>query len=84
MIEKLFEGVKNVECNGNMKVDGVILQTVRLQDLSVDRWNSLAEKQNTKMFIELVGRQPRNYEEVRNWVRSLSTNNKAAAATATL
>lgn len=84
MVKTLFKGVNNIVFNGEMEFDGITLQTVRLQDLSVDRWNSFAEKQNTKMFIELVGRQPRNYEEVRNWVRSLSTNKKAAAATATL
>lgn len=72
----LIDGVKNIDLiNSNVAI---------LEDYDTERWNALAEKQNTKMFIELVGRQPRNYEEVRNWVRSLSTNKKAAAATATL
>lgn len=56
---------------------------VILEDYSVDRWNSLAERTNTRMFIQLNGRDPVDYEEVRSWVRSLSgQKEKPAAVTA--
>lgn len=51
-----------------------------LEDYSVERWNSLAERTNTYMFIQMNGRDPLNYEEVRVWVRSLSEQNKKPAA----
>ncbi len=51
-----------------------------LEDYDVERWNSLAERTNTRMFIKLNGRDPVNYEEVRLWVRSLSEQKEKPAA----
>ncbi len=54
-----------------------------LEDYDTARWNALAERQNTKMFVQMNGRDPVNYEEVRSWVRSLSgQKEKPAAVTA--
>lgn len=65
----LIDGVKNIDLiNSNVAI---------LEDYDMERWNALAEKQNTKMFIQMVGRQPRDYEEVRKWVKSSSTNEKS-------
>lgn len=37
----------------------------------VEKWNVLAKRYNIKNFIQVCGRQPENYEEVRQWVRKL-------------
>ena len=31
-------------------------------------WNQFARETNTKSFIHEFGREPRDYEEIRNWV----------------
>lgn len=33
-------------------------------------WNQFAQEINTKSFIQEFGREPRDYEEVRNWVNA--------------
>jgi hypothetical protein len=33
-------------------------------------WNQFARETNTKSFIQEFGREPKNYEEVRNWVNA--------------
>lgn len=54
-----------------------------LEDYDTARWNALAERQNTKMFVQMNGRDPVDYEEVRSWVHSISKQNKKAAAPTT-
>lgn len=41
-----------------------------LEDYDTDRWNSLAERTNTRSFIEVNGYEPANYEEVKAWIQS--------------
>lgn len=76
MIQKLAEKVNNI--------DPINSKVAILEDYDAARWNDLARRTNTKTFIQLTGRQPRNYEEVLEWFRNTSENKKAAAATATL
>lgn len=33
-------------------------------------WNQFAQEINTKSFIQHFGREPKDYEEVRNWVNA--------------
>lgn len=33
-------------------------------------WNQFARETNTKAFIQEFGREPQDYEEVRNWVNA--------------
>lgn len=33
-------------------------------------WNQFARETNTKSFIQEFGREPKSYEEVRNWVNA--------------
>lgn len=33
-------------------------------------WNQFAQETNTKSFIQQFGREPKDYEEVRNWVNA--------------
>lgn len=36
-------------------------------------WNQFARETNTKAFIQHFGREPKDYEEVRNWVNAAVT-----------
>ena len=65
--------IKNIDFYGDSNV-------ATLEDYDAERWNALAERTNTRMFIRMNGRDPVNYEEVRVWVRSLSEQNKKPAA----
>ena len=68
-----MRNIKNIDFSDNLNI-------AVLEDYDVDRWNALAERTNTRMFIQMNGRDPVNYEEVRVWVRSLSEQNKKPAA----
>ncbi len=80
---KLFEA-KNVEYVGEelYPVEGskMKLKTAKLVDLNTERWNSLAEKTNTKSFIRMTGKQPVNYTEVKEWMNILIEGTKKAPA----
>ncbi|MFJ7953977.1 hypothetical protein ACIQZG_20970 [Lysinibacillus sp. NPDC096418] len=77
MIKSLFEGVKNVKYVGEAEYDivgqNVKMKTVVLEELYKDRWNSLAERTNTASFIRMTGKQPKDYAEVQEWVKSLTS-----------
>lgn len=51
-----------------------------LEDYDAARWNALAERTNTRMFIQLNGRDPVDYAEVQEWVRALSEGNRKDTA----
>lgn len=68
-----MRNVKNIDFYGDSNM-------ATLEDYDTVRWNALAERTNTRMFIRINGRDPVNYEEVRVWVRSLSEQNKKPAA----
>lgn len=74
---KRQEGSSRMLIDGVKNIDLINSKVAILEDYDSERWNALAEKQNTKMFIQMVGRKPRDYEEVREWVRRLSTNEKS-------
>ncbi|MDM5246218.1 MULTISPECIES: hypothetical protein [unclassified Lysinibacillus] len=86
MIKNLFAGVKNVDFVGESfsRIVGqeVKMETVVLEELDTSRWNTLAERTNTKSFIRMVGREPVNYAEVQAWVKGLSEGIEKAAALA--
>lgn len=42
----------------------------------LDKWNSKAKEQNTKEFIKAFNRQPKDYNEVLEWVNELIENAK--------
>ena len=71
-------GMKNVEYVGEqmneVAVQGpAVFKVAKLVDLDSTRWNALAEKENTKSFIRMTGKQPSSYEEVKKWVENLIT-----------
>lgn len=78
MSKKIFEGVKNVEFTGYhyCKETGSELPVFTLNEPSVEEWNRRAKIQNTKMFIQIMKRQPKNYQEVLDWVYSLIPENE--------
>lgn len=73
MMNKLFEGVRNIDFVGETVTCLGTLQTAILEDLDTNRWNTLAQKTNTASFIRMIGREPVNYAEVQAWVKSLVT-----------
>ena len=42
----------------------------------LDKWNSKAKEQNTKEIIKAFNRQPKDYNEVLEWVNELIENAK--------
>ncbi|WP_107841365.1 hypothetical protein [Metasolibacillus meyeri] len=61
-----MKGIKNIDF-----IEGTNIAI--LEDYSAEHWNALAERQNTKMFIQLNGRIPIDYAEVRAWVMNGGT-----------
>lgn len=76
--------VKNMQYIGERTytVDGEQknLRTMQLVDLDATQWNSLAERTNTRSFIQAMKRQPVSYAEVKLWVSSLIQDTKKAPA----
>lgn len=76
--------VKNMEYVGEQiyPVGGeqMKLRTMVLKDLDAVRWNTLAERENTKSFIRMTGKQPSSYTEVKEWVKGLIDDVKKAPA----
>ena len=75
---------KNVKYAGNQMVmmagGETLIETNILEDLDATRWNSLAERTNTKSFVRMTGRHPVDYAEVREWVKGLIEGTKKAPA----
>ncbi|PFA66867.1 hypothetical protein CN378_12705 [Bacillus sp. AFS015802] len=55
------------------------LPTFSLVDLGADKWNAMAQKQNTKMFVEFHNRDAVSYGEVKDWVNSLKNKESHSA-----
>lgn len=76
--------VKNMQYIGEQPftIDGEqkSLRTMQLVDLDTLQWNSLAERTNTRSFIQAMKRQPVSYTEVKLWVSSLIQDTKKAPA----
>lgn len=43
-----------------------------LAEKSAEEWNAQAKTMNTKAFVETFGRNPVNYQEVKDWVNSFT------------
>ena len=67
------ERVKNVEYKGITRIEGVNegFPSYKLTDVPADKWNSMAEKANTKAFVKKFGRDPVDHHELMVWVYSL-------------
>jgi hypothetical protein len=70
---ELFDGIKNVEFTEFTYCEEVKaeLPVFTLTDIPAGEWNIRARIQNTKMFVEILGRQPKDYQEVLTWVRGM-------------
>jgi hypothetical protein len=71
---ELFDVVKNVEFTEFSYREEVKaeLPVFTLTDIPAGEWNIRARFQNIKMFVEILGRQPKDYQEVLTWVRGMS------------
>jgi hypothetical protein len=77
-VVEVFDSAKNVEFKKLAyyeKLDAE-LATFTLADIPTKEWNRRAERTNTKMFVEVHNRQPKNYDEVLSWVWSLISEQK--------
>jgi hypothetical protein len=75
---EVFNVVENVEFNGYefSKSVGAKLPVFTLKEPTVEEWNRKAKIQNTKMFVQILKRQPKNYQEVLTWIHSFIPDNK--------
>ena len=64
---ELFDGIKNVEFVKFVDPAAVI-PVFRIVEPTPLQWNEKARIQNTKMFIEITGKQPKDYDEVKCWI----------------
>lgn len=55
----------------HMEEYGGFVEIYTIEEPSATVWNAKAEKINTKTFIKAHGREPKNYNEVLNWINSL-------------
>lgn len=73
-LSELFAGAKNVISHGNIKhnIEGndVSMPTFTLVETK-ESWNAMAKRVNTQTFISANGFEPKNYEEVREWMEKL-------------
>ncbi|MDP4085791.1 MAG: hypothetical protein Q8934_14390 [Bacillota bacterium] len=67
-----FYGAKNVEFDEFTYVEefGTELSVFTLTDIPADEWNRKACIQNTKMFVETFNREPKDLDEVYDWIYS--------------
>lgn len=76
--------VKNMEYVGEQMYpvggEQMKLQTMVLKELDAVRWNTLAERENTKSFIRMNGKHPSSYTEVKEWVFGLIKGTEKAPA----
>lgn len=79
-----FYGAQNVEFEEFMFCEGQSeeVPSFTLTEPTADEWNTKARRQNTKMFVEVLKRQPKNYEEVLIWANSFIPGKKESHATA--
>lgn len=69
---EVFDEAKNVDfleftnCEGL----GAELPVFSLKEPTTAEWNRKAKIQNTKMFIRIMKRNPRSYQEVLEWIHS--------------
>jgi hypothetical protein len=64
---ELFDGVRNVEFKGLLSV-GAEPPVFTLKEPTKEEWNHKAQIQNTKMFVLIYNRQPKDYNEVLVWI----------------
>jgi hypothetical protein len=88
MVEVLevFDGANNIEFKDftYIKEVGADLVTFTLKEEPAEEWNRKAKIQNTKMFVEIIGRQPKDYQEVLSWIYGENEKSHSAVNTATL
>jgi hypothetical protein len=68
-----FYGAKNVEFTEFAYCEevGAELPVFELTDIPAEEWTRKTNIQNTKMFVETFNRQPKDLDEVYDWIYSL-------------
>jgi hypothetical protein len=77
-----FREARNVEFKEMQHFEelGGFIDVFKITESSAYVWNVKAERINTKTFIVAHGRQPNEYEEVQNWIKSLINEGNHSAA----
>jgi hypothetical protein len=72
----LFDGVTNIDFKGLALVEELKAEVpvFKLREPSPEEWNKRAREQNTKIFIQLHKRQPKDYNEVLVWINGDNDN----------
>lgn len=73
VMEKLKE-VNNVESKGMQTIEelGGMVPILKLTEEPARVWNEKAKKINTRTFISIHRREPKNYDEVLEWIAEAS------------
>jgi hypothetical protein len=73
---ELFDGVTNIDFKGLAFVEELKAEVpvFKLREPSPEEWNKRAREQNTKIFIQLHKRQPKDYNEVLAWINGNKEN----------
>jgi hypothetical protein len=77
----LIHQAKNVDFSGQTHFEGAELPVFTIKEPSVEEWNRKAREANTKMFIRIMGRQPKDYNEVLAWIYTPENEENCQAAT---
>jgi hypothetical protein len=77
-IIEVFDGVKNIEFKELTQLEDVKAEfpVFTLKEKEAEEWNKKARIQNTKMFSEVLNRQPKDYQEVLTWVYGFIPGNE--------
>lgn len=71
-VMEIFDGIKNVEFQKltYCKEVGTELPVFKIKEPTVEEWNKKARTQNTKMYIQINKRIPKDYQEVLTWINA--------------
>jgi hypothetical protein len=75
---EVFDGIKNVEFKEFKYLEeaGTDLPVFILKLETADEWNKKARIQNTKMYIQITKRIPKDYHEVLTWIYGRNEENQ--------
>jgi hypothetical protein len=82
---EVFDGANNIEFKEFTYIKEVSaeLPVFKIKEPTIEEWNKRARKQNTKMFIQINKKLPKDYQEVLNWIYGENNESHSAGNTVT-
>jgi hypothetical protein len=80
-VMEVFDGAKNVDFEEYAYCEEIQfgVPVFKMKEPSVEEWNRRSRIQNTKMFIQINNRLPKDYQEVLTWIYGGYEKSHAAA-----